>query len=150
MLSAMVLNFTLLTQAAKGDDFSIDWFVVGGGGGTSGNGTYAVSGTIGQPATGGSLSGGAYTVTGGFWAVDTIGVTVPSPPSLQLATGPNGIHLYWPATTTGFVLERSVGSASGPWTPVNAGVSNDGTFLGVDLAPSLSAAFFRLKWTGRN
>ena len=37
-----------------------------GGGGTSTGGVYSVSGTIGQPDAG-LLTGGSYTLAGGFW-----------------------------------------------------------------------------------
>ena len=52
---------------AASEGFSIDWWTVGGGGGTSQGGDYALNGTIGQPDAGPTLSGGEYTVTGGFW-----------------------------------------------------------------------------------
>ncbi|MFB3908830.1 MAG: FlgD immunoglobulin-like domain containing protein [Candidatus Eisenbacteria bacterium] len=41
-------------------------FTMDGGGGTSSGGTYALSGTIGQPDAG-ALSGGTYALAGGFW-----------------------------------------------------------------------------------
>lgn len=46
---------------------SIPWYTVDGGGGTSTGGVYSLSGTIGQPDAG-VLSGGTFTLTGGFWA----------------------------------------------------------------------------------
>jgi hypothetical protein len=47
--------------------FAVTWWSVDGGGGTSSGGSFALSGTIGQ-ADAGVLSGGAYTLTVGFWA----------------------------------------------------------------------------------
>lgn len=44
----------------------LGWFTVDGGGGHSINGDYSVTGTIGQPDAG-SMSGGRYTLVGGFW-----------------------------------------------------------------------------------
>jgi hypothetical protein len=38
---------------ARGQSYSIDWFKISGGGGTSGSGAYSVSSTIGQPDAGG-------------------------------------------------------------------------------------------------
>jgi hypothetical protein len=53
---------------AQGDVFSINFWTVDGGGGTSGDGTYTVSGTIGQPDAGTMRSSdGVYAVEGGFW-----------------------------------------------------------------------------------
>lgn len=39
----------LFTSAALAQSYSIDWFTIDGGGGTSTGGVYSVSGTIGQP-----------------------------------------------------------------------------------------------------
>jgi hypothetical protein len=48
--------------------FTIDWFTLDGGGGSSSGGTFSLSATIGQPDAG-AMSGGAFTLGGGFWAV---------------------------------------------------------------------------------
>ena len=47
--------------------FTIDWYTIDGGGGTSTGGGFALSGTIGQPDAGPEMSGGGFTVSGGFW-----------------------------------------------------------------------------------
>ena len=55
--------------AAPGDltaGFSIPWWTVDGGGGTSQGGAYVLRGAIGQPDAG-TLSGGAFQIVGGFW-----------------------------------------------------------------------------------
>jgi hypothetical protein len=52
--------------ASSGGDYTLDWYTIDGGGGTSTGGDYALSGTIGQPDTG-EMSGGDYAVLGGFW-----------------------------------------------------------------------------------
>jgi uncharacterized membrane protein len=46
--------------------YSLPWWTVDSGGGTSGGGNYNLSGTIGQPDAG-ALSGGNYQLEGGFW-----------------------------------------------------------------------------------
>src|SRR5882672_10852243 len=73
---ALALAITALRTEAQ--SFSIDWFTIDGGGGASTGGVYSVSGTIGQPDAGGPLSGGQYSLIGGFWAlpitVQTIGM----------------------------------------------------------------------------
>ncbi len=49
-------------------DYEISWHTIDGGGGTSTGGTYEVTGTIGQhDADTGQMSGGDYTLSGGFW-----------------------------------------------------------------------------------
>jgi hypothetical protein len=47
-------------------DYSIDWYTIDGGGGTSSGGPYRLVGTIGQPDAAYS-AGGPYEVFGGFW-----------------------------------------------------------------------------------
>jgi len=44
--------------------YSINWYKIAGGGGTSTGGTYQVSGTIGQPDASGAMTGGNYSLTG--------------------------------------------------------------------------------------
>ena len=61
--------------------FSIPWWTVDGGGGTSQGGDYTVSGTIGQPDTSPLMSGGEYTIVGGFWDG---ALTPPSPNMVYL------------------------------------------------------------------
>ena len=62
----VVLALFLLPQmshAQGGGAYSLTWFTIDGGGGTSTGGVYSLSGTIGQPDAG-RLSGGSYTLEG--------------------------------------------------------------------------------------
>jgi len=43
-------------------NYSIDWYKIAGGGGTSTSATYQVTGTIGQPDAGGAMTGGNYSL----------------------------------------------------------------------------------------
>ncbi len=52
--------------AGAGDGFDLSWHTVDGGGGTSSGGGFVVRGTIGQPDAG-DLTGGEFTLRGGFW-----------------------------------------------------------------------------------
>ena len=47
LLFTLILSASVLTASAQ--TYSIDWFKIAGGGGTSTGGVYSVSGTIGQP-----------------------------------------------------------------------------------------------------
>jgi len=71
MMKILELRIALLLLAVlfalpASAQFSIDWFTFDGGGGTSTGGVYTVSGTIGQPDAG-AMSGGSYSLAGGFW-----------------------------------------------------------------------------------
>ncbi|MFC1997050.1 hypothetical protein ACFLXI_05515 [Chloroflexota bacterium] len=67
MLAILVTLLIATLVLAAPNAFSISWWTVDGGGGTSQGGDYAVSGTIGQPDTSPLMSGGDYEVVGGFW-----------------------------------------------------------------------------------
>jgi hypothetical protein len=53
--------------AITGGSYALDWSTIDGGGGTSSSGSLAISGTVGQPDAA-IASGGAYTLSGGFWS----------------------------------------------------------------------------------
>ena len=63
LLLALLANIALAETTA----YEIPWWTLDSGGGGSADGTYAVMGTIGQPDTSPLLSGGDYSVAGGFW-----------------------------------------------------------------------------------
>ena len=65
----LLLGLLLVAGAAlaqSGDGYDLSWNTFDGGGGTSAGGDYIVSGTAGQPDAG-ALTGGEYTLIGGFW-----------------------------------------------------------------------------------
>lgn len=53
--------------AQSGGGFTLTTWTVDGGGGRSTGGAYILSGTVGQPDSGMSQTGGGYTLRGGFW-----------------------------------------------------------------------------------
>jgi hypothetical protein len=64
----LILALLLGEAPLRAQNFSIDWHKVSGGGGASGGGQYSVCGTIGQHDAGAALSGGSFSLTGGFWS----------------------------------------------------------------------------------
>src|SRR5580704_14858201 len=96
---------SVLSFRASGQSYNIDWYKVSGGGGTSTGGVYTVSGTIGQPDAGHSMSDGYYSVTGGFWslyAVQTAGA-----PLLTITHAGNQAVVSWPSSVTGWTLQTN-------------------------------------------
>ena len=67
--SAVLVVAVLLgsTAIAATQAYDLDWWTVDGGGNTSSGGVYSLSATIGQPDAG-SLSGGDFTLAGGYWS----------------------------------------------------------------------------------
>jgi len=67
LAACLLLLFSAVALARSGGGYDLSWNSVDGGGGTSSSGgVYTVSGTAGQPDAG-LLSGGSYTLGGGFW-----------------------------------------------------------------------------------
>ncbi len=108
-----------LVCATRAQTFSIDWFTIDGGGDTSTGGVYAVSGTIGQPDAG-AMTGGPYSLAGGFWAV----LQTPGVPALSVTNASGTVVVSWPKPADGFRLEQTTALASPPatilWSPVAA------------------------------
>ena len=61
----VVLLLTLAALAVHGQsNYTVDWFTIDGGGGTSTGGVYRVSSSIGQPDAGATMTGGNYSIAG--------------------------------------------------------------------------------------
>jgi hypothetical protein len=78
--AAMVMSLLVICAlAALGSDYDLAWHTVDGGGGSSGGGGYELAGTIGQPDAGALMSGGEYTLAGGFWVASAPASEPPCP-----------------------------------------------------------------------
>jgi hypothetical protein len=139
----LILMLAMLPLAVQGQPFSIDWFTIDGGGGTSTGGTYTVTGTIGQPDAG-RMSGGAYTLEGGFWGIISAIQTPGSPLLRVLLTSTNTVVIAWPNPSTGFSLQQNAALGNTNWL----GVTNTPVVVGnekqVTVAPPAGNRFFRL------
>lgn len=136
----------VLATESQAQTYSISWYKIAGGGGTSTNGAYSLSGTIGQPDAG-QLSGGPYTLTGGFWGMIATVQTIGSPYLSIRTTNSNSAVLSWPAAATGFVLQQDAALTSTNWSNVNTNtypitVSNGTNYVTVPVNPGNQ--FFRL------
>ena len=69
ILCMLALALPSAALAQSGGPYDLTWSNIGAGGSASG-GAYMLSGTAGQPDAG-ALSGGSYTLTGGFWGGGT-------------------------------------------------------------------------------
>jgi hypothetical protein len=133
---------------AAAQNYSINWFKVSGGGGTSSstNRQFAVSGTIGQHDAGGSMTGGSYSVTGGFWSL-VAAVQTPGAPllSIQLA-GANSVLLSWPTSSTTFRLEQRSNLGAHTWATVTNEVNVVGGQNQAIISPPTGSQFYRLAY----
>ena len=126
--------------------YSIDWHTIDGGGGTSTNGQYSLSGTIGQPDAG-TMSGGPFTLQGGFWGIVTA-VQTPGAPLLSVTNAGPQIVVSWPAPADGWLLERTnvLNGAASPWPQVPPPYQTNGSVISVTIpnSPPTGSWFFRL------
>src|SRR5258707_2491747 len=129
--------------AAEAQTYSIDWFTVDGGGGTSTGGVYSVSGTIGQPDAG-QMAGGNFTLNGGFWGIIAAVQTSGSPLLTITRIAPNTVRVSWPSPSTGFVLQQT-GSLGTPSSVSSQTPADDGTTKSILINPLAGNLYFRLK-----
>src|ERR1035437_7733786 len=92
ILGLIILALAVLS--ARAQSYSVDWYKIAGGGGTSTGGLYSVSGTIGQSDASGAMTGGNYSVIGGFWSLINV-VQTPGAPTLNISHGGNVVTVYW-------------------------------------------------------
>ena len=123
---------------ASGQSYSIDWYKVAGGGGTSTGGVYSVSGTIGQPDASGAMTGGNYSLTGGFWSL--YAVQTPGAPLLTITYSGNQAIVSWPPSATGWTLQTNNNLAMGSWGNYLGNVVNNSA----TNSPPKGNLFFRL------
>ena len=128
---------------ASGQSYSIDWYKIGGGGGTSTNGQYSVTGTIGQHDAGGAMSGGNYSLTGGFWALISV-VQTAGAPTLLISHSGNTVTVYWQDVSGWSLQQNNNLSLPGNWS-ASGGVTylNGTNYLNV-VSPA-GNLFFRLQ-----
>ena len=144
VLTLGVFALGLAIPRASGQSYSIDWFTIDGGGGTSTGGVYSISGTIGQPDAG-HMAGGNFTIDGGFWGI-IAAIQSPGSPLLRVVhTSTNTVVVAWPAPSTGFSLQEISDLKTTAWSGVTNTVNVVGSENQVIVAPPLGNRFYRLK-----
>jgi len=140
--------FIILTSAfilrAQGQSYSIDWYKIAGGGGTSTNGSYSVSGTIGQSDASGAMSGGNYSVTGGFWSLISV-VQTAGLPTLTVTHSGNTVTVSWPATGSYTLQQNGNLATSGGWATSGYSISTANGTNSITITSATGNLFFRLK-----
>jgi hypothetical protein len=142
LLMAIIANpFQLYAQT-----YSIDWYKIAGGGGTSTGGTYAVSGTIGQPdaTANNALSGGSYSLTGGFWSLFSV-VQTPDAPTLYITRSANTVTVFWQAVPPWSLCQDMIlTTPMASWSASSGITTSNGTNYLTVVNPS-GNMFFRLR-----
>jgi hypothetical protein len=148
-MKKLIHLFGLLIPAVSfGQSYSIDWYKVAGGGGasvgTNGTTVYAVSGTIGQPDASTASTGGAYSLTGGFWSLISL-VQTPGSPTLSIKQSGNSVIVSWPDTGNYTLQQNSNLAVSAGWAtsgyPVTTNANGTNS---ITITPPTGNLFFRL------
>ena len=144
-MNRLFIIFSLwLPGMGLAQQYSIDWFTVDGGGGTSTGGVFSVSGTIGQPDAG-TMSGGSFTLSGGFWGVFAAVQTAGAPWLTVQRTATNTVAVSWPTGDSAWKLQWTSSLAgTNSWTEIASPYPVSGTnYVYVDVAPA-GNRFYRL------
>jgi len=137
LLAIGILGAALVfPRALQAQNYSINWYTIGGGGGSS-------SGTIGQPATG-SMSGGNYALTGGFWSFLAV-VQTPGFPILSITRSGTQAVVAWSAPASGYVLQQNSSLAANSWTNSPATLTTNGGVISITVNPTSGYQYFRLR-----
>ena len=142
LLSFFILHSAFCFRAWG--QYSIDWSTIDGGGGTSTGGVYTVSGTIGQPDAG-RLSGGNFTLQGGFWGIIAAIQTTNAPYLWVMRTETNTVCVWWAVSETSWQLQATTNlvTAGSDWT-TRSYVTNGANCIYIESPPS-GNRFYRLK-----
>lgn len=132
----------LLATTASAQSYSINWHKIAGGGGTSSGGQYTLSGTIGQPDASLAMTGGNYSLTGGFWAMISV-VQTAGAPTLYISESGKTVTVYW-QNVSGWTLQQN-GNLTTPasWTQNSNWTTSNGTNY-LNLTSPTGNLFFRL------
>lgn len=96
-LIALVIIAALSSDAIAqiGSGYNLSWSTIDGGGGQSSAGDYSLHGSIGQSDAHFGLSGGGYTLSGGFWNIQPNQAS-PTPQVTQTVPTSSPAKLYLP------------------------------------------------------
>jgi hypothetical protein len=137
------------TGFAGAQDYTIDWFTIDGGGGTSSGGAYTISGTIGQPDAG-AMSGGQYSLIGGYWSIIDV-IQTPEAPLLMVTRDllSGSVTVSWDGPADGWVLDQTGALASPPaaisWSQVPFPYQTNGTRISITVLSPVGHRFYRLR-----
>jgi hypothetical protein len=134
--------FSAFSFQALGQTYTVDWYKIAGGGGTSTGAIYQVSGTIGQPDASGAMSGGNYSLTGGFWSLISV-VQTPGAPALCISRSGSTVTVYWQDVSGWSLQQNSNLAMPANWSSGGvAALSNGTNYLNIISPPG--NLFFRL------
>ena len=145
-ITLLSLALTAIVPRTQAQPYSIDWYKIAGGGGTSTGGTYQVSGTIGQPDASGAMTGGNYSLTGGFWSLITV-VQTAGLPNLSIAHSGNSVIVSWPNAGSCTLQQNNDLAAPGGWSTSGYTINTSNGTNSITITSPTGNLFFRLSHT---
>ena len=142
-LFCFILVLAVFSLRVSAQTYSINWYKIAGGGGTSTGGTYSLSGTIGQPDASGAMTGGSYSLTGGFWSIIAV-VQSAGLPNLIVTRSGNSVIVSWPDTGS-YTLQQNGNLSGGSWTTSGYSVTTANGTNSVTITSPVGNLFFRLQ-----
>ena len=139
----LIISLLLVAASANAQQYSMDWYKISGGGGTSTGATYQVTGTIGQPDAGGAMSGGSYSLTGGFWSLIAV-VQTARLPNLTITHSGNSVIVSWPDTGSYTLQQNANLAVPSGWAPTGYQINTANGTNSITITPSTGNLFFRL------
>lgn len=153
LLASVVAGFVVGTsdlRAQSGGGYELRWFTIDAGGGTSTGGPYSLSGTIGQPDAGALMTGGTYSLVGGFWGV-VAAIQTPGAPLLTATRDASSgtVTVSWPVTEENWVLEQTGTLHSSPaaiqWLAAPNSYQTNAGRITLTLPAPAGNQYFRLR-----
>jgi hypothetical protein len=105
-----------------------------------------VSGTIGQPDASGTMSGGNYSLTGGFWSMISV-IQTPGAPTLYISQSGTTVTVYWQNVANWTLQQNGNLTVPAGWGNSSGATQSNGTnYLTLTRPPGNQ--FYRLLYTG--
>jgi hypothetical protein len=132
------MTFALaLSLSVSSAQYSIDWFKIAGGGGTSTGVVFSVTSTIGQFDPGVTMTNGAYSLS--VWALPAV-VQTADVPTLHVTNAAAGFAtIWWTPPTPSFVLQSADSLSPTNWVNAPSGTNNPAS-----VPATLPTRFYRL------
>jgi hypothetical protein len=143
MKTLLIIPLLLIAAAVSAQQYSIDWYKIAGGGGISTGATYQVTGIIGQPDASGAMTGGIYSLTGGFWSLISV-VQTAGLPNLSISQSGNSIVISWPNTGS-YTLQQNANLAlASGWVPTGYQINTANGTNSITITSPTGSLFFHL------
>jgi len=146
-MKKLILSLCLLVPAISfAQSYAINWYKVAGGGGvssgTNGSSVYSVSCTIGQPDASGAMTGGSYSLTGGFWSLISVAQTAGAP-TLYIDHSGGTVTIFWQDAAGWSLQQNNNLAAAGGWSGSSGVATANGTNT-LTISSPAGNLFFRL------